>query len=132
KEPRKRYASAEALADDLRRFQERRPILARPVGSGERLWRWCWRNPVIAGLLLAVASVLVSGTVVSAYFALQAWEQAVAAGSHARQAEVSAAEARGNLYVAHMNLAQLAWENRNWPWVVEFLERYREPLPGQP
>src|SRR5205823_10042939 len=51
KEPERRYASAAALADDLRRFGEGRPIQARPVGQGERLWRWGRRNPTAAALL---------------------------------------------------------------------------------
>jgi WD40 repeat protein/tRNA A-37 threonylcarbamoyl transferase component Bud32 len=56
KEPRRRYASAQALADDLRRFQEGRPILARPVGPGERLVKWARRRPWAVGLgALAVA-----------------------------------------------------------------------------
>src|SRR5262249_33144488 len=58
KEPGRRYASAAALADDLRRFCEGRPIQARPVGRGERLWRWGRRNPVAAAQL-ATAMVLV-------------------------------------------------------------------------
>jgi serine/threonine-protein kinase len=58
KDPARRYATAAALADDLRRFGEGRPIQARPVGWGVRSWRWCRRNPTAAALL-ATALVLV-------------------------------------------------------------------------
>jgi tetratricopeptide (TPR) repeat protein len=49
----RRYADAGALADDLRRFMEGRPIRARRISRLELAWRWCRRNP--AGAALAVA-----------------------------------------------------------------------------
>jgi tetratricopeptide (TPR) repeat protein len=70
KDQSKRYASAGALADDLRRFLADEPIVARPVPAWERLARWCARNPRVAGLLGMVAALLVivtGGSMVAAY-----------------------------------------------------------------
>jgi serine/threonine protein kinase len=62
KEPGRRYATAQNLADDLRRFQGGEPIRARPVGSGERIVVWCRRKPAVAGLLAALVLVFLAGS----------------------------------------------------------------------
>jgi len=58
KPPTRRYPTAAALGDDLQRFLEGRPILARRTGIPERIWRWCVRHPTRAAL---VCVCLVSG-----------------------------------------------------------------------
>lgn len=51
KDPLRRYASADALADDLAAWQEGRPISARPSGAWQRLAKWVRRRPAAAGLI---------------------------------------------------------------------------------
>ncbi len=51
KDPRRRYASAGALADDLQRWLDGFPIRARPVSKLEHASRWCRRRPAFASLL---------------------------------------------------------------------------------
>jgi serine/threonine-protein kinase len=61
KQPLRRYASAETLADDLRRYLNNEPIHARPIRRWERIWRWSQRNPVTAGAIsLALACLVVA------------------------------------------------------------------------
>ena len=62
KDPRRRYASAQALADDLRSWLDSRPIAARRVGPAERAWLWCKRKPAVAALAAAVVLAAVGGT----------------------------------------------------------------------
>ena len=76
KSPSRRYASAAALADDLRRFLDGNSIQARPVGKSEKFWRWCRRNPWVAILTAAVAVSLLAGTSVSTFFLVQSQERA--------------------------------------------------------
>ncbi len=71
KDPRERYATAEALAEDLRRFLADRPIHARRATAAEQAWRWCRRNPWLAGLSAAVLLLLLVLAVGSSVFALR-------------------------------------------------------------
>lgn len=64
KEPAGRYRSAGLLADDLQRFRNGEPISARPIGRMSRVWRWCRRKPLAAGLSAALLLSIV-GTVVT-------------------------------------------------------------------
>jgi hypothetical protein len=65
KEPENRYASAAVLADELVRYQQGEPILARPVGRIERATKWVKRNPVVAGAAIAVVLAMTIGTTAS-------------------------------------------------------------------
>jgi len=62
KEPKRRYASAGGLADDLDHWLHGEPITARSTSSWERLWKWARRNPAIAAVIL-VSVLGISGIV---------------------------------------------------------------------
>lgn len=59
--PSRRFPTALALAEDLGRFLRNEPIRIRPLGRAQRLWRWCGREPVLAGLTFSLGAVLVLG-----------------------------------------------------------------------
>jgi eukaryotic-like serine/threonine-protein kinase len=62
KDPARRYVSAQALAEDLRRYLNGESILARPVWLLTRAWMWCKRKPAIAGMVVA-SLIAVIGTI---------------------------------------------------------------------
>jgi WD40 repeat protein/tRNA A-37 threonylcarbamoyl transferase component Bud32 len=118
KEPGKRYASAVALAEDLRRFQDGEPILARAVGPAERMVKWVRRHPALAALLAMVVLATTAG------FGLIVWRLEVegglrvqaegerAAADEARgTAERNLLEARTNLYYSRLAQAEREWRN---------------------
>src|SRR5207247_7355302 len=64
-------ASAEQLADELRRYLHGEPLIhTRPVGTAERLWRWCRRNRGLAMATGFAAAALVAVTALSVFFAI--------------------------------------------------------------
>lgn len=75
KEPRRRYRTAQAMADDLERFLDGRPIRARRVGFAERLWLWSKNNVGLSASIAAISLLLVCGvtasTIAAFYFRTQ-------------------------------------------------------------
>jgi serine/threonine protein kinase len=61
KSPARRYQAAKELADDLRRYRQGQPILARPIGYVERSLRWCRRYPLAVSLFAAVVLGSIAG-----------------------------------------------------------------------
>lgn len=152
REPRQRYATAEALAEDLRRFLAGEPIQARQIGAMERSWRWARRNPWIAAFGGVVAGVLVLATVLS--LAGMQWYRTLAntreaARQGAENARVDEAVARGKadranasllatevelrrtVYATRSNLAYTAWDANDVGRLRSLLELLR-PAPGEP
>jgi eukaryotic-like serine/threonine-protein kinase len=72
KDAKARYASADEMSEDLRRFLADEPIRARQVSTRERYWRWAMRNPAIAtlgGVLTALSVAVTVGSMMTAgYF----------------------------------------------------------------
>jgi tetratricopeptide (TPR) repeat protein len=93
KEPARRCETARGLADDLRRFLAGEPIHARPIGRAERGARWVRRNPAISALSAAVVAALLTGMLVSAYFAKDALRKATLALAREQEADLARRDA---------------------------------------
>jgi eukaryotic-like serine/threonine-protein kinase len=88
REPARRYQTAGALADDLRHWLRDEPIRARPVSRIERGYRWCRRNPRVAGLAAALLLVFTAG------FLGVVWQWR-RAELHLKESQISFERARG-------------------------------------
>lgn len=87
KEPHKRYGTAQELADDLNRFLEGRPVVARPVGPINKAIRWCRRNRTVATLLCLLFVSMAAGTAISVNYAVEATRLAKSESTQRKQAE---------------------------------------------
>lgn len=149
KDPAKRYASAEALADDLACWIAGRPILARPVGPVEAGVRWARRNPSLAAVSLLLVFVALVGFLGVLWKWREAEANAVEASLAAEQAKQRTEAERWKHYRANIVAASSALqvhnvtaartlldtapeEHRNWEWhhFRQQLDRSQFALPA--
>ncbi len=112
KDPLRRYGSAEMLAEDLERWRNGEPILARPSTAWEMTSRWTRRNPEIAALAACLVVAIGAGL--------------IGTGLMWHRARQTAASAQQLAYVANMNRTQAAWEQNNVGLVHQVLEETQD------
>jgi WD40 repeat protein/predicted Ser/Thr protein kinase len=106
KDPARRYGTAEALADDLQHWLRSEPIEARPASMASYVAKWMRRRPAVSGLLVALLMVTLAG-IAGIVIEWRSAKTLAVREMHARET------AEKDNYVAQMNLAQQAWEQRN-------------------
>jgi WD40 repeat protein len=105
KNPLRRYASAEALAEDLGRYLRGEPVQARPAGWIEKLFRWCCRKPAVASAI-ALLGVIAIGSALTANHLLSLHQIA-----------------RWDKYVSEMSRAQYEWQQHHFAEAFFHLQR---------
>ncbi len=134
KAPRDRYATAGALADDLRRYLAGRPIVARPVPAWERAAKWARRRPATAALgALCAASAL--GLIGAWLYEVDreqrhARSMLSAARAHAEELRSEAHATRRHLYAVEVDRAYDAHDGSQAELARQVLDRLR-PGPGE-
>jgi WD40 repeat protein/tRNA A-37 threonylcarbamoyl transferase component Bud32 len=103
KDPQRRYASPEVLAEELGRFLNGEPIAARPVSSLERGWRWARRYPARAGLLVTGVALLLATAAFGV--GLHDYLQSLRHQASLESANEQLAAAKGDLESANTQLA---------------------------
>jgi WD40 repeat protein len=114
KEPAQRYQSAAELAADLQRFVDDKPIRARRTSPAERLWRWCRRNPLLAGMGLVICFVTALG-LAGVFWQWRQAEQARGVATARAEAEAEARQTSERTLVDMYTSSGLMAVERNDP-----------------
>ncbi len=125
KEPARRYASAEALADDLRRFLDGTPIRARAIRPWEKAWKWARRRPAWAAML--VVSLLALGV-----FLGEITQHNVQLRQALAKAEDLERQRGDDLYASHLKLAEQSWQLGDVRRLQDLLAQHRPQKEGDP
>ena len=145
KDPKRRYATAQQLAEELSRVLTGKPILARPISTMERVANWCKRRPAVAtlgallGLLVTVLSI--SGPIVAynqsnalkkAHLVEQLNNSALQRASDTAQSmAVAESQQRRLLYANDMLLASQFWDGADVSGMLRRLEQHTPKMAGE-
>jgi WD40 repeat protein/serine/threonine protein kinase len=137
KNPSERYATAQELADDLRRFLEDKPIKAKPSTMVQKIKKWMQRKPAVAGLVvLSGVAILLLAVVVGGFMLLRETNEQKQIAEQAREAEAQqrqiaeearAAEERQRVkaerfqYFHHISFAGAYWQDNQMGRLEELL-----------
>ncbi len=118
KDPARRYESAQALAEDLRRHLERQPIRARAPSTWYQLRKFAHRNRAVVGGVVASFLALVVGLIVAVIFAIHATENEQRAVRNAYRSALAAANAllHRDPLAARSTLDDVPPPQRGWEW----------------
>jgi len=137
KDPRRRYASAQKLAEDLEAYLENRPVLARLPGIGYRVWHWRHKHPVSSWLILGVGVGVPAMVGLMFSLSKQVGSERSARGDLQRQVQAVTLErdrqferAEWLAYASHLNHAARAWENGNPAAARKLLDDTQEDKRG--
>ncbi len=133
KEPSRRYTTAQELADDLARFLEGRPVLARKPSPMDGVAKWVRRHwPLVASavasslLILGVSFAGLSWSNTRLRMSNQQLEREVARADHLqRLAKERQRLAARHLYATRIRSAHQALEQGQIEWAQEFLDEIK-------
>jgi tetratricopeptide (TPR) repeat protein/predicted Ser/Thr protein kinase len=128
KEPRRRYASAEALADDLLRFCAGERTRARPASPVQRVLRWAKRHPAVAAVVLVSGLAVLGLLAVSLSYNVALREKARLAEEQRNEAQRQWERAKTNFQHARDAVRQLTQVGQEWLADVPQLEPLRHDL----
>jgi WD40 repeat protein/serine/threonine protein kinase len=121
----RRYETASGLAADLKRHLNHEAVIARPPSTAYRLQKTIRRNKLAFAAGTTVALALIAGAGFSTWSFLRERRALASETEQRMRADAGKLIAERNLYAAHLNLAQPAWDQSNPDRLRELLEETR-------
>jgi eukaryotic-like serine/threonine-protein kinase len=127
----RRYQTANALAQDIERYLKEEAVEACPPSPVYKLRKFTRRNRTLIATAATFALFLAAATAISTYLAIRATLAERATGLERDRAEAEAKRGRRQVYDAHMNLGQGAWEEARVGRVIALLDQHKSEYGGE-